>query len=103
MVASLFQVYEESIPDPYVEAMKRGKKLSKKEEEMLSAKAEDRRNDIANKRKKLQKKYHPGNDVLEKEYIEQVLSKQPQQDEDDVPPQAFFVLTEICYFCDVTF
>jgi len=76
-------IYEDSIPDPFVEAMKKGRKLSKKEEEMLQAKAEDRRNDIENKRKKLTKKYHPGREALEKEYFEDVLPKQPAQDEDD--------------------
>ncbi|CAD7925220.1 unnamed protein product [Amoebophrya sp. A120] len=76
-------IYEDSIPDPFVEAMKKGKKLSKKEESMLQAKAEDRRNDIENKRKKLKKKYHPGQEVLEREYTEDVLPRQPPQDEDD--------------------
>ncbi|CAD7948121.1 unnamed protein product [Amoebophrya sp. A25] len=76
-------IFEEAIPDPFVEAMKKNRKLSKKEEEMLQIKAEERRNEIENKRKKLKKKYHPGQEILEKEYFEEVLARQAPQDEDD--------------------
>merc|ERR1712194_264637 len=71
------QVFEDMIPDPHAEAVKKNqnRKLPRKEEELLLAKSEERKAEIELKKKKLRKKYHPGNEALEKEYLEDVLGE----------------------------
>lgn len=71
------------IPDAYAEALKKGKKLGKKEEEMLKQKSEDRKVEIERRRKLLLKKHHPGQEVLDAEYAE-VLAIEPDNEEDEL-------------------
>ena len=44
---------------------------------------EERRQDLENKRKKLKKKYHPGQEALEKEYVEWKASNDNSDEDDD--------------------
>merc|ERR1712079_251635 len=52
-IRSEVAAFEEMIPDPLQDAIRKGKKLNKKEEEMLQAKADERKQEIEAKRKKL--------------------------------------------------